>query len=200
MQNQINLNCVAKDFQIFAKVVEFRQIWSHCCQTNFWGSFCPESSPVKIYTLGWWFKLPEHASVTELPKSLSFNETCFATYSDPHLLLTTSMCLALRKQVNTAVCYYILHSSDELLQFSLSVQGNDKAGGLVVSMLSFKFGNLSSKLRKSYVFLPKLLYLLKIKENPMYWPCFFKKNGSIPASFCLLSFFSHNNFNNTNWK
>ena len=29
---------------------------------------------------------------------------------------------------------------------------------------------------------------------------FFKKNGPIPASFCLFSSFSHYNFNNTNWK
>ena len=29
-QNQINLKYIAKDFKLFAKVVEFRQIWSHC--------------------------------------------------------------------------------------------------------------------------------------------------------------------------
>ena len=28
-QNQLNLQYIAKDFYIFAKVVEFRQIWSH---------------------------------------------------------------------------------------------------------------------------------------------------------------------------
>ena len=28
-QNQINLKYIAKDFKLFAKVVEFRQIWSH---------------------------------------------------------------------------------------------------------------------------------------------------------------------------
>ena len=28
----------------------------------------------------------------------------------------------------------------------------------------------------------------------------FFKNGPIPASFCLFSYFSHYNFNNTNWK
>ena len=29
---------------------------------------------------------------------------------------------------------------------------------------------------------------------------FFIKNGPIPDSFCLFSFFSHHNFNKTNWK
>ena len=28
-QNQINLKYIATDFKLFAKVVEFRQIWSH---------------------------------------------------------------------------------------------------------------------------------------------------------------------------
>ena len=41
------------------------------------------------------------------------------------------------------------------------------------------------------------------KKSPLYylrvWAEFYK-NGPIPASFCLFSFFSHYNFNNTNWK
>ena len=33
-QNQINLKYIPKDFQLFAKMVEFCQIWSHWTQIN----------------------------------------------------------------------------------------------------------------------------------------------------------------------
>ena len=40
----------------------------------------------------------------------------------------------------------------------------------------------------------------KSSHHQFLWDIFFKKNGPIPASFCLFSLFSRYNFNNTNWK
>ena len=45
-----------------------------------------------------------------------------------------------------------------------------------------------------------LMYVLPNEHYSMYTDGELKKNGPIPASFCLFSLFSRNNFINTNWK
>ena len=44
------------------------------------------------------------------------------------------------------------------------------------------------------------LWAATVNKIPIKICWFFLKNGPVPASFCLFSFFSCYNFNNTNWK